>query len=192
MSYYLYCAIFAYFCGSIPFGFLLAKSIGVKDLRQSGSGNIGATNVWRVGGKKLGIMTFCLDAAKGLLPVMLAKSYYGPEAAAVAAVFAVLGHTFPVWLRFTGGKGVATMFAVLFVLNFIVAMIAITAWLVMFLSTKTSSIASITAMIAASVASLCVADVNTMTIVLLSIFVIYRHKENIKRLIHGAEQPIGR
>ncbi|MGH6976141.1 MAG: glycerol-3-phosphate 1-O-acyltransferase PlsY, partial [Stellaceae bacterium] len=140
----LVCAVLAYFIGAIPFGLILTRLAGLGDVRQIGSGNIGATNVLRTGRKGLATATLLLDAGKGALAVAVARGF-GAEFTAVAALAAVLGHLFPVWLRFNGGKGVATSAGVLLAYNTPVALATIATWLVVVLLFRYSSLAAVTA-----------------------------------------------
>ena len=186
------CAAFAYLLGSIPFGLILTRLAGLGDVRQIGSGNIGATNVLRTGRKGLAAATLALDAGKGALAVVVARSF-GPEFAAVAAVVAVLGHLFPVWLRFKGGKGVATAAGVLLAYNPPVALATVATWLMIALLFRYSSLAALTAAILAPLwawlfgprALLPVAVVG-----IIALLVVSRHVGNINRLMHGAESKI--
>lgn len=179
---------FAYLMGSIPCGLLVAKYAGMGDIRTQGSGNIGATNVLRNGGKKLGGVTLALDVLKGFIPVLLAKIFGSDWGAAFAGIAAVLGHIFPVWLEFKGGKGVATTLAVYAVLAPGLFVFAGMVWITVFFISRISSLSSIAMMIAIPVVAVFFfkASVIFVTFVLSSI-VIYRHKENITRLLRGQE-----
>ncbi|MGH6968012.1 MAG: glycerol-3-phosphate 1-O-acyltransferase PlsY [Stellaceae bacterium] len=188
----LVCAGLAYLLGSIPFGLILTRLAGLGDVRRIGSGNIGATNVLRTGRKGLAAATLILDAGKGALSVAVARGF-GPEFAAVAAVTVVLGHIFPVWLGFKGGKGVATSAGVLLAYNPPAALASIATWLVVALVLRYSSLAALVAAILAPLwawfwgprAVLPVAVVGVIALLVVS-----RHTGNIGRLMRGAESKI--
>ncbi len=137
--------VIAYCLGSIPFGLLLTKLFGLGDIRKIGSGNIGATNVMRTGHKFLGVTVLLLDAAKGFAAVWIAQLIYNPSIAPIAGLFAILGHIFPLWLRFKGGKGVATTIGVFFALNPVLGIAVCIFWLAIFSITRISSVASLMA-----------------------------------------------
>lgn len=180
--------ILAYLIGSIPFGMLLTRMAGLGDIRQIGSGNIGATNVLRTGHKGLAFLTLLMDAVKGMAAVLLAMEV-APYTAPFAAVAAVLGHNFPVWLRFKGGKGVATSLGALIILNLPASIMMIMTWLLVFMVYRISSLAAlVTALIAPFFAY--IVDDNAMlwTTLALSALLIVRHIPNIKRLIAGEEE----
>ena len=141
----LYALVLGYLCGSIPFGLILTRAAGLGDIRAIGSGNIGATNVLRTGNKGLAAGTLVLDALKAVIPVLLARHFWGEDAARVAALGAFLGHCFPVWLGFKGGKGVAVMIGSLLALNWIVGLIFCAVWLLIAFTRKISSLAALTA-----------------------------------------------
>ncbi len=192
MEFLIYTALAAsaYLIGSIPFGLILTKQAGLGDVRKIGSGNIGATNVMRTGNKKLAIATLAMDALKGVVIVILAKRIDAPnELAALCALFAVLGHIFPVWLKFKGGKGVATTIAVYWALYLPLGIFVSVAWLAMFFISRISSLASITSIILANVISMTMGGDGLFIVTLtISIIVVYKHKENIGRLISGKEE----
>jgi len=185
-------ALFAgYLCGSIPFGLLLTQAAGLGDVRKIGSGNIGATNVLRTGSKGLAAATLLLDALKGTLPALLAARY-GAEAGAIAGAGALLGHVFPVWLGFKGGKGVATYIGVLAALAWQVALVFAAVWLVMATIFRYSSLAALVACTVVPVA-LYVRDLPqfALAFLLMSLLVFYKHRANIERLLAGTESKIG-
>lgn len=185
-------ALFAgYLCGSIPFGLLLTRAAGLGDVRKIGSGNIGATNVLRTGSKGLAAATLLLDALKGTLPALLAARY-GAEAGAIAGAGALLGHVFPVWLGFKGGKGVATYIGVLAALAWQVALVFAAVWLVMAAIFRYSSLAALVACTVVPVA-LYVRDLPqfALAFLLMSLLVFYKHRTNIERLMAGTESKIG-
>ena len=183
---------FGYLLGSIPFGLILAKLFGLGDLRKIGSGNIGATNVLRAGSKGLAAATLILDAAKGAVAVLLA-SHWGETAAIFAGLGAFLGHLFPVWLGFSGGKGVATFIGVLLGLYWPAAAVFCAVWLLVALLTRYSSLSALVAS-AASIAVLALTGQWRLTILFLPLTVLLyiRHADNIGRLMRGEETPIGR
>ena len=192
-------AIIAYLLGSIPFGLLLTRAAGLGDIRKIGSGNIGATNVLRTGNKPLAAATLVLDALKGTVAVLIARHFWGEDAPLIAGIFAFLGHCFPVWLGFKGGKGVAVMIGVLLGLCWPVGLIFCAVWLVIAFAQKYSSLsaltAAITAPIFAYVAGLLdwTADGGKLAAVaaVLALILIVKHRANIQRLIAGTEPRIG-
>lgn len=189
----LYAAVFAYLCGSVPFGLLLTRAAGLGDIRAIGSGNIGATNVLRTGNRWLAAATLVLDAAKAALPVLVARYYWGENAAMLAALFAFLGHCFPVWLNFKGGKGVAVMIGSLLALIWPVGLIFCAVWLVIAFSQKMSSLAALTAAATAPIFAYVFED-NTLlagTIAAMAILLFIQHRQNIARLMAGTEPRIG-
>jgi len=184
------CALLAYLCGSIPFGLILTKIAGHGDIRDIGSGNIGATNVLRTGSRMLALGTLFCDAAKGFLPVLIAQ-FFGSGFAAVALVFALLGHIFPVWLGFRGGKGVATGFGGLLAYAWPVAIAVIGVWIVFAVAFRYSSLAAIAAAAATPfLAWPYFANGAPWTLFLVAALVIWRHSENIARLLRGEESKI--
>ncbi|MGH7000158.1 MAG: glycerol-3-phosphate 1-O-acyltransferase PlsY [Stellaceae bacterium] len=188
----LVCAVLAYFIGAIPFGLILTRLAGLGDVRQIGSGNIGATNVLRTGRKGLAAATLLLDAGKGALAVAGAHGF-GAEFTAVAALAAVLGHLFPVWLRFNGGKGVATSAGVLLAYNTPVALATIATWLVVVLLFRYSSLAAVTASVLTPLWAWLFGPRATLPIVVvgvIAVLVVVRHAGNIGRLMRGAESKI--
>ena len=188
----LLCAAFAYLVGSIPFGLILTRLAGLGDVRQIGSGNIGATNVLRTGRKGLAAATLLLDTGKGALAVAVVRGF-GDEFAAIAALAAVLGHLFPVWLRFKGGKGVATSAGVLLAYNPPVALATIATWLVVALLFRYSSLAALTAAVLAPLWACLFGPHATLPIAVvgvIALLVVVRHAGNIARLMRGAESKI--
>ena len=185
-------AAVGYFAGSIPSGVLLARAMGLGDLRQIGSGNIGATNVLRTGNKKAAALTLLFDALKGLIPVVLARFVTGEDAAQVAALAAFIGHCFPVWLKFKGGKGVATYFGVTFGVYWPLGVAAALIWLGVAAVTRYSSLS---ALLTAGFAPLALVVLGNGTpfflMVALGILVYARHWQNIQRLRKGEESKIG-
>ncbi|MDA0239269.1 MAG: glycerol-3-phosphate 1-O-acyltransferase PlsY [Proteobacteria bacterium] len=189
----LYAAAIGYFLGSIPFGLLLARAAGIGDIRSVGSGNVGATNVLRTGKKGIAALTMILDAAKGSAAVGIALALgWGPEAAIWAALFAVIGHDFPVWLKFKGGKGVATTLGVALVLSWPVALLSLLVWILVVATLRISSAAALLALAAAPVLGIWMADPNMVALMLLLAVLGYvRHHQNIARLLRGEESRFG-
>lgn len=185
------CGVLAYLAGSIPFGLVVTRLAGYGDIRLIGSGNIGATNVLRTGNKALAALTLLLDAGKGALAVLVAGRF-GHEMAAVAAVLAIIGHLFPVWLRFQGGKGVATAAGVLLAYVWPAALCALGTWLAVAILTRYSSLAALTAALLtpAYVWFLTGDGERTAITIVIAILVIARHGANIGRLWRGEEGKI--
>ena len=188
-------AIFAfavgYLLGAIPFGLILTRAAGAGDVREIGSGSIGATNVLRTGRKGIAAATVLLDMAKGLVAVLLAWRLW-PEVAGFAALGAVLGHCFPVWLRFRGGKGVATTFGAVLGLAWPVAAVYAAVWLGMLALTRISSVAGMSAVIAAPIAALVLARPELAPVLAaLAALVLWLHRGNIARLRAGTEAKVG-
>ncbi len=187
----LYALALGYLLGSIPFGLILTNLFGEGNLRSIGSGNIGATNVLRTGNKGLAVATLLLDGAKGFLAVWLAWRLFA-FAAPLAALGAVLGHCFPVWLRFKGGKGVATTLGVSLGLAWQVGLAYALAWLVMLAVTRTSSLSGMTAAVAAPVAAWALGFTGLVPMLAtITVLVLWLHRENIARLRAGTEPRVG-
>ena len=182
----------SYLLGSIPFGLVITRALGLGDLRQIGSGNIGATNVLRTGNRAAAAATLILDAAKGAVAVLLARALVGPDAAQVAALFAFLGHLFPVWLGFRGGKGVATFLGTLLALAWPVGLAACATWAV---TAAVSRISSLSALVAAGLVPVWLLIFGRgqmlVLVVILAALVFLRHGANIARLRAGTEPRIG-
>jgi glycerol-3-phosphate acyltransferase PlsY len=182
----------AYLVGSIPFGLLLAKAGGAGDVRRIGSGNIGATNVLRTGRKGLALATLALDMLKGALPVWLAYRYFGPDMAVAAGLGAVVGHCFPLWLGFRGGKGVATAAGVMAALTPLVALIVVASFVVIVLLTRYVSLASILAAVAAGLVAFWLGHFQAGELYLaLALLIVLKHAGNIRRLLAGTESRLG-
>lgn len=182
----------SYLLGSIPFGVVITHALGLGDLRQIGSGNIGATNVLRTGNRAAAAATLLLDAAKGAVAVLLARALAGPDAAQVAALFAFLGHLYPIWLGFRGGKGVATFLGTLLALAWPVGLAACATWAV---TAAISRISSLSALVAAGLAPVWLLIFGRgqmlVLVVILAALVFLRHGANIARLRAGTEPRIG-
>ncbi|RUX95129.1 MULTISPECIES: glycerol-3-phosphate 1-O-acyltransferase PlsY [unclassified Mesorhizobium] len=183
--------VFGYLLGSIPFGLLLTRAAGLGDVRKIGSGNIGATNVLRTGNKGLAAATLLLDALKGTAAVLI-SGHFAPELAIWAGLGAFLGHLFPVWLGFKGGKGVATYLGVLIGLAWQVALIFAVVWLVVAFLFRFSSLAALTAAVVVPIALYVLSTPQIAGLfVVMSIIVFIKHRENISRLLAGTEGKIG-
>ncbi|WP_371225690.1 glycerol-3-phosphate 1-O-acyltransferase PlsY [Roseovarius sp. 2305UL8-3] len=185
-------AVLGYLAGSIPFGMVLAKTMGLGNLREIGSGNIGATNVLRTGNKKAAALTVLLDGAKGGAMVLLARAITGEDAAQLAGLMAFLGHCYPVWLGFKGGKGVATFIGLMLALAWPVGVACCATWLTGAVATRISSFAAI---LTASFSTIWMVVLGYPTLfflgIALTLLVFWRHRENIKRLRAGTEPKIG-
>jgi glycerol-3-phosphate acyltransferase PlsY len=188
----IYAVILGYLCGSVPFGLFLTRAAGLGDIRDIGSGNIGATNVLRTGNRWLAAATLVLDAAKAALPVLIARYYWGENAAMLAAIGAFLGHCFPVWLGFKGGKGVAVMIGSLLALSWPVGLIFCAVWLFIALTQKMSSLAALTAAATAPIfAYVVVSEWLAATAAVMALLLFFQHRENIIRLMRNTEPKIG-
>lgn len=187
----VYALALGYLLGSIPFGLILTKVFNAGDLRSIGSGSIGATNVLRTGRKGLAIGTLLLDAGKGALAVWLAAQWW-PLAAPIAAFGAILGHCFPVWLRFQGGKGVATALGIALALAWPLALVCVAVWLVVFAASRISSLGGIAATLAGPLAAWAL-DRPELVLPLagIALVVLWRHRANIVRLRAGTEPKVG-
>ena len=184
---YLIVGITSYLMGSIPFGFILTKIFLKKDIREIGSGNIGATNALRTGNKLIGYSTLILDILKAIIPVIYVKMNY-PELIYIASLCAFLGHVFPIWLKFKGGKGVATYVGILFSINILLGLIFAVSWGVVFLIFRYSSLSSIVGSLSIPL-YLFVTDEKSSVIFFITMFVLifFTHKENIIRLKNKEE-----
>lgn len=185
-------AIVGYLLGSIPFGMVLSKLMGLGDLRQIGSGNIGATNVLRTGNKPAAALTLLLDGAKGAVAVLLARALAGEDAAQIAALTAFLGHCFPIWLKFKGGKGVATFLGLMLALAWPVGLACCATWLVVALLSRVSSLAALAAAGSSTIWMLALGLGATFFLgIALTVLIYLRHLSNIARLRAGTEPRIG-
>jgi len=183
---YLIIALGSYLLGSIPFGFIFTKIFLKKDIRDIGSGNIGATNALRTGNKALGYATLVLDITKAILPVLYVKFNY-PDYIFIASLSAFLGHVFPIWLGFKGGKGVATYIGILFSINIILGLIFVASWAVTFLISKFSSLSSLIASLIVPVYLIIFENYNSVFFIIMFVLIFYTHRENIKRLKNKEE-----
>ncbi|WP_313535944.1 glycerol-3-phosphate 1-O-acyltransferase PlsY [Sphingomonas sp.] len=183
--------LLGYLLGSIPFGVLLTRAAGAGDLRQIGSGNIGATNVLRTGRKGLAAATLLLDMAKGAVAVLLAAAFL-PGTAALAATAAFLGHCYPVWLKFRGGKGVATLMGVVLALYWPSGLVYAAVWLGLLATVRISSVSGMAAAVSAPVSAAFFGQLDLVLMLLaLALIVLWKHRENIDRLLSGTEPRVG-
>ena len=179
--------ILSYLMGSIPFGFLLTKLFLKKDIREIGSGNTGATNVLRTGNKTIGYATLILDVVKAIIPVIYVKFYF-PEFLYITSLCTFLGHVFPIWLKFKGGKGVATYVGILFAINIYFGLIFITTWLITFALSKFSSLSSLTASFSVPIYLLILTQFDQVIFfTIMFVLIFFTHRENIKRLKNKEE-----
>ena len=183
---YLIIAITSYLLGSIPFGFILTKVFLKKDIRDIGSGNIGATNALRTGNKSLGYATLILDISKAILPVLYVKFNY-PDYIFIASLCAFLGHVFPIWLKFKGGKGVATYIGILFSINLTFGLIFITSWVLIFVIYKYSSLSSLVASLLVPIYLIIFQNYDSIFFIIMFVLIFYTHRENVKRLKNKEE-----
>ena len=185
-------AVVGYVLGSIPFGIVLSKVMGLGNLREIGSGNIGATNVLRTGSKKAAALTLILDGGKGAVAVLIARAMASEDAAQVAGLMAFLGHCYPVWLKFKGGKGVATFLGLMLALAWPVGIACCLTWLATAAVSRISSLSALVAAASSAVWMLILGYSSAVTLaVLLAVIVFARHHENISRLRIGTEPKIG-
>ena len=193
---YLFLISIVYFFGSIPFAYILPKIFGLGDIRKLGSGNVGATNVLRAGNKLLAIIVLAFDIIKGFAPLFFLKNYYHNELSEIIILFigsaAILGHIFPIWLKFKGGKGVATYIGFLFAINYIFGIIFIITWLLIAFLKKYSSLASITSLVLLPLFVMLFSYEKQIIylLILINLIIISKHYSNIYRLIHKSETKI--
>jgi glycerol-3-phosphate acyltransferase PlsY len=191
-AFYPLALLIGYLLGSIPFGLVLTKLAGTSDLRSIGSGNIGATNVLRTGRKGLAAATLVLDALKGTLAVIIAGYLWGPNAAMLAGLGAFLGHLFPVWLKFRGGKGVAVYIGILIGLFWPAAIVFCLVWLALAFAFRYSSLSALTASVIAPLFLWWFAQPALAALsAVLTLLLFFMHRENIRRLLMGTEGKIG-
>jgi glycerol-3-phosphate acyltransferase PlsY len=189
----LFALALGYVLGSIPFGLVLTRLAGKGDVREIGSGNIGATNVLRTGSRVLAGLTLILDCLKATAAILIARRLFGPETAAVAAAGALIGHLYPVWLKFRGGKGVATLLGILIALLWQAAVVYALVWLLLLLTIRISSVAGMAAATSAPAAAFIMNNQALFPMLLgFALLVLWKHRENILRLRRGTEPRIGR
>ncbi|MDC0861991.1 glycerol-3-phosphate 1-O-acyltransferase PlsY [Alphaproteobacteria bacterium] len=191
---YLYLS-FAYLVGSIPFGLIVTKILTGKNITEEGSGNIGATNVFRIVSKKIGAMVLLLDALKPVIALILIRNYdyiFFDNYKVAIIFFSVIGHIYPIWLKFKGGKGVATLFGGFLFINPYTAILSIITWVLMVKITKLSSLGALVSIFILTMANFIFIDggFNKSLILILMIIIYYKHKDNIKRLINKSENKI--
>jgi len=186
--------IASYFLGAIPFGLVITRICGLGDIREIGSGNIGATNVLRTGRKDLALATLLLDAGKGAIAVLVtAYALDMPPLAAAAGMAAFIGHCFPIFLKFNGGKGVATYFGTLFAVSWMVGLSAGAVWLLALALFRMSSLAGLATAVAAPIAGFYIlGDASWMFLTAMTLVIFIRHRENIERILAGTESKIGK
>ena len=179
--------LISYLLGSIPFGLILTKIFLKKDIREVGSGNIGATNVLRSGSKSIGYLTLTLDVLKAVIPVLYIKFNY-PDLIFISSLSVFIGHVFPIWLKFKGGKGVATYVGVLFSLNIYFGIVFVASWLIVFLISRYSSLGSILSSLTIPIFIFLNSKYdNEYFFVIMFVLILYTHRENVKRLINKEE-----
>jgi len=187
----LFALALGYLLGSIPFGLILTRLAGKGDVRKIGSGNIGATNVLRTGSKWLAALTLVLDCLKATAAIALARLVFGHDSVTFAAVGALVGHLYPVWLKFRGGKGVATFLGILIALLWPAALIYAAVWIFLLLTLRISSLAGMTAAITAPIVAVALHSPYVLMLLGFAILVVWKHRENILRLKKGTEPRIG-
>ncbi|MEP2640479.1 glycerol-3-phosphate 1-O-acyltransferase PlsY [Roseobacter sp.] len=181
-----------YLLGSIPFGMVLARVMGLGNLRAIGSGNIGATNVLRTGNKTAAVLTLLLDGGKGVLAVLLARAFGGEDTAQIAGLMAMIGHCYPVWLQFKGGKGVATFLGIVLALAWPVGVGCCAAWLVGALTSRMSSMGALVAAAASTPVMVLTGHPEAFVLgMILTLIIFWRHRANIARIRAGSEPKIG-
>ncbi len=189
--YPLSALIFGYLLGSIPFGYIIAKVMGAGDIRKIGSGNIGATNVLRTGRKGLALATLVLDALKGAAAVLIAQ-HFDQSLGILAAVAAFFGHLFPFWLKFKGGKGVATMLGICFALAWPIGLVFALVWIGVIAATRISSLGGMAASFSAPITAVVIGQISLGVGLLgMALILILKHSENITRLMAGTEPHVG-
>jgi len=185
-------ATIGYLLGSIPFGIVVARMLNLGNLRDIGSGNIGATNVLRTGNKKAAALTLIFDTAKGAVVLLLARNFAGEDAAQLAAVMAILGHCFPIWLKFKGGKGVATFIGIMLAYSFPVGAACCVAWLIGAFGWRISSMGALVSASASTFLLVLMGGGSALFMgIFLTLMVFFRHRENITRIRLGTEPKIG-
>ena len=183
---YLIISLGSYLLGSIPFGFILTKIFLKKDIRHIGSGNIGATNALRTGNKSIAYATLILDITKAVLPVLYIKFNY-PDYIYITSLSVFLGHVFPVWLKFKGGKGVATYLGILFSINIILGLVFVISWAIIFLISKYSSLSSLIASLIIPIYLTIFENYSSIFFIIMFVLVFYTHRDNVKRLKNKEE-----
>ena len=181
---------YSYLLGSIPFGLIYTKIAGIEDIRKIGSGNIGATNVLRTGNKQVAVYTLLSDITKGSLAVLITNKFY-QEYNLLSFLIVYLGHIFPVWLKFKGGKGVAAFIGGILVINYILGLVFLITWLIVAKVFKISSLSAIIAFVVTLLTTLIFYNLNlTLLIFFFTVFSVYTHRDNIRRIVSGEESKI--
>jgi glycerol-3-phosphate acyltransferase PlsY len=188
----LFALALGYLLGSIPFGLVLTRLAGEGDIRNIGSGTIGATKVLRTGNKWLAGLTLIFDCLKATAAILIAQRFFGPETGAFAAAGALVGHLYPVWLKFRGGKGAATLFGVLIALLPIAAAVYAAIWILLLLTIRISSVAGMSAAVSAPITAAVLHSSFLPMLLGFAVLVLWKHRENILRLRRGTEPRIGR
>jgi len=188
----LFALALGYLLGSIPFGLVLARLAGKGDIRKIGSGNIGATNVLRTGSKPLAALTLLLDCLKATAAILLAQLLFGRDMGAAAAAGAFIGHLYPVWLKFRGGKGAATLLGVLIALLWPAAIVYAVVWILLLLTFRISSVGGMSAAISAPITAFVLHSTYFPMLLGFAVLVLWKHRENILRLVKGTEPRVGR
>lgn len=193
MSFALLWLAAGYLLGSVPFGIVIVKALGLGDLRQIGSGNIGATNVLRTGHKGAALATLLLDSGKGAIAVLVARAIAGPDAAILAGLAAFMGHLYPAWLGFRGGKGVATFLGTILALHWPLGLICCAIWLATAAITRISSLSALVAAVASPAVALILGNQKlTAACTIMALLILWRHRANISRILSGTEPRIGK
>ena len=189
MEIFIIC-LYSYLLGSVPFGLIYSKIAGLGDIRNIGSGNIGATNVLRTGNKQVAAYTLLSDIAKGSIAVLITNKFFS-EYALLSFLIVYLGHVFPIWLRFKGGKGVATFIGGIIIVDYVVCLVFLTTWALIAKIFKISSLSAIVGFIVTLLTAFVLCDQNlSLLMFFFTVFSIYTHRENIKRIISGKESKI--
>jgi glycerol-3-phosphate acyltransferase PlsY len=182
-----------YLLGSIPFGFLIVHLNGKGDIREIGSGNIGATNVLRTGNKNIALITLFLDGLKAAMALLIFEYFYGVNLGLIAGAAALIGHCYPIWLKFKGGKGVATFFGFLLASSWVIAAITGSVWFVVAMISRMSSLAAILAVILTPLIAFSFNDSKLALVSsILAVIIVFRHSENIIRIVKGTESKFGK
>jgi glycerol-3-phosphate acyltransferase PlsY len=187
----IFALVLGYLLGSIPFGLVVTRIAGKGDVREIGSGNIGATNVLRTGSKALAALTLVLDCLKATVAIVISQLLFGPETGAFAASGALIGHLYPVWLGLRGGKGVATLLGILIALLWPAALVYAAVWIFLLLTLRVSSLAGMTAAVTAPIVAFALHSSYVPLLSGFALLVIWKHRENILRLRKGTEPRIG-
>ena len=189
MEIFIIC-LYSYLLGSVPFGLIYSKIAGLGDIRNIGSGNIGATNVLRTGNKQIAAYTLLSDIAKGSIAVLITNKFFS-EYILFSFLIVYLGHVFPIWLRFKGGKGVATFIGGIIIVDYVLCLVFLTTWALIAKIFKISSLSAIVGFIVTLLTAFVLCDQNlSLLMFLFTVFSIYTHRENIKRIISGKESKI--